>query len=82
MEIELYQYVNTTQVLRDLQRSVTEMSQILALELSGERDGHGTWQGADVLHYAVTDLERRIHCLADLYRRASDCKPSSDEIPY
>jgi len=63
-------YVDQAKLLADVSGAAAALSDIFTREASGARDGDGTWHGSDAMHYALHELEPRLHELAELYRAA------------
>ena len=70
MTINFAKYVRPEVVLRDLGYEAKRFLAILSAELSGERDGDGTWHGSDAFHMALTEIAPLMAELADVYVKA------------
>lgn len=67
-------------VLRDIGLDAKKFLAILSAELSGERDGDGTWHGSDAFQIALTEIAPRLAELAALYVKAIDLQTPPPEI--
>jgi hypothetical protein len=73
-----YQFVDRDQAMKALANCAAEFTNILAREVSGERDGDEYWHGSDATDAALMEIEPRMHELAEIYRQATAAQP---EIP-
>jgi uncharacterized linocin/CFP29 family protein len=71
---DLGKYIVKEKVLIDLGVVAKYFAEIMELELSGERDGNGTWMGSDVLDAALRESVPNIRLLSELYLQAEEAE--------
>lgn len=72
MNINYASYVRPDLVLRDIGHDAKTLARVLEAEISGVRDGDGTWHGSDGLLAVLSETAPRLAALAALYLEAVD----------
>ncbi len=81
MDMYLGQFMDKDKVLAELSRVATDFADILAKEVSGERDGNGCWYGSDAFGGAMEEMEPKINRLAEMYQGAVR-RENDDLLPF